>query len=325
VSVNHRHSNRLGLLALATNCLGLYACSGAPAPSDGAGISSVDQELLLQFEPDRLRNGKTQTLVEGIKSIENQLFTKSGRLLVTGDEGIFEIVVGAGGDYQAKPVHTGETCWFGGITEYRDTVYANCYDMTNGNASLFASPVTTATDELEFRVIHSLPGVALANGLTADGNGNLFVASTFDGKIIRLRVQDGDPLSIVAQDDFNARSGAFTNGLKYFDANLYWTAFTTLYAAPIKGDGTAGPTRMLSSEFTFFDDLYVDGNGIWQADYLNGTIVASEHDGTVQASTRTGSFDGPSSLQPAYGRLRLPPEAFLVTEKNQNRLSLYVQ
>jgi hypothetical protein len=194
--------------------------------------------------------------------------------------------------------------------------------MTNSNSAVFASPLA---DGLDFQVIHRLPGVALANGLTSDGNGNLFIASTSDGRIIRLRVKDDDALSIVAQDDFNANSGAFTNGLKYFSATLYWTAFTTLYAAPIGSDGKAGRTRTLGSAFTFFDDLHVDGNGIWIADYLNGSFVSTDLDGKEQSSTPVAIYSGPSSVQPTLGRLQLPSEAFLVTEKGANRLSLYLQ
>ena len=86
-----------------------------------------------------------------------------------------------------------------------------------------------------------------------------------------------------------------------------------------------GPTRTLVNESTFFDDLHVDGNGVWLADYLNGAIVATELDGNVQGATPTGGFNGPSSVQPTLGRLGLPSAAFLVTEKGADRLSVFLQ
>src|SRR5205085_251020 len=57
-----------------------------------------------------------ETLVDGIPNAENLVFTSTGRLLVTSDDGVFEIVQD-GERYRSRQLHTGESCWFGGIVE----------------------------------------------------------------------------------------------------------------------------------------------------------------------------------------------------------------
>ncbi|HKP56543.1 MAG TPA: hypothetical protein VJV78_07485 [Polyangiales bacterium] len=264
-----------------------------------------------------LRDAAPKTLIEGIKAAENQLFTSTGRLFISGDEGIFELVRGPDGSLQKTALHTGESCFFGGLTEQAGTIYANCYDFTN--AAVFAAVLS---EKPQFRSIHRLPGVGLLNGLTSDGAGSLFLASSFDGRIIRLRVEPSNPLAIESQDVFDAQSGFLTNGLKYFDEKLYWTAFTDVNVAVVKPNGSSGPKRNLGRALTFFDDLYVDAAGLVVADYLNGSVV--ECDLTVRQCTTTpnATFEGPSSVQRANGRLGLPQDALIVTERTGNRVSV---
>jgi hypothetical protein len=301
----------LGIAALSCSA---QACPQSLAQEpDGPGERAAE----LSFEPASLRSAIRRTLVEGVTSAENQLFTSTGRLFVSGDQGIFEIIRSPGGTYQSQPLHTGESCFFGGLTEQAGTIYANCYDSSD--ASLFAARLT---DQPDFRPIYRLSGVALANGLTTDGAGSLFLASSLEGRIIHLRVAANDPLSIVSEDTFDGLSGFLTNGLKYFDEKLYWSAFTTVYVAPVRTDGQSGRRRTLGSAFTFFDDLYVDQDGLLIADFLNGSIVACDPSGKVQGATPNALLEGPSSVQRANGRLGLPDGALVITERTANRVSV---
>ena len=303
-------------LVLAAISFASSACTSelgeAPPEGEGmgAGLAAYD------VDPASLRRGRRELLVEGPVAAENQLFTSSGRLLISGDEGIFELLREAGRS-RLQPLIKGEACAFGGLTELAGTVYANCYDMTN--SAIYAARLT---DKPTFKRIHELRGVALANGLTSDGKSSLYVANTFEGKILRLRVKAEDPLAIQAQETFLEQSGLATNGIKYFGGQLVWSMLTQVKSVQVRDDGSAGPARTLGSALTLFDDLYADASGVVVADYLNGSLVALDRRGGVVSSTRAYTFDGPSSVLPANGRLGLPQDALVVTERNANRVSL---
>src|SRR5688572_2852559 len=70
----------------------------------------------------------TRTKLASIPAAENQLFTSTDRLLITGDTGIFEIKQKSGGGWEASVVKGAQSsCRFGGIAESRGTLYVNCY------------------------------------------------------------------------------------------------------------------------------------------------------------------------------------------------------
>jgi hypothetical protein len=279
--------------------------------------SPVDDERLELSGPRDLSRGRRRTLVDGIVAAENQLFTSTGRLFVSGDEGVFEIVIQASA-YTARKLPTAVECQFGGLTEYAGTLYANCYD--GSDSKVVAGKLTEAP---ELQPIRSLPGVGLANGLTNDGKGNLFVADSFNGNILRLQLDPADPLNVQSQDTFVPNSGLVSNGLKCYDGKLYWTAFTALKSTEIRANGKPGVQRELASALTFFDDLYVDDSGILLADYLNGTALVLDGRAQYQNGTPSGTFNGPSSVQPAQGRLSLSAAAVVVTERGANRISTF--
>jgi hypothetical protein len=307
---------RVSVLLLAA--ISFAACAGdaePPASEDGtgAGLSAPG------VDPALLRRGHRELLVDGLNAAENQLFTSTGRLLVTGDDGIFEILR-SGRSSRLQAVHSGEQCKFGGLTEMAGTLYANCYDFTN--STIFAAPLNA---ELQFRAIYQLPGIALANGLTNDGAGNLYVAASLESKIVRLRVKAEDPLAILAQENFLEDSGLVTNGIKFFDGQLYWSTILSVKAIAVKNGVASGISRNLVAAWTLFDDLYVDASGVLVDDYLNGSLLQIDPLGVVSATTPNGVFDGPSSVQPAQGRLGLPADALVVTERNANRVSLFLR
>jgi len=299
---------RSQILVLALSALG--ACANELDPN-------VDDQSAELSGPRDLSRGRRRTLVAGVVAAENQLFTTTGRLFVSGDQGVFEIVI-QDSAYSARKLSTTVKCQFGGLTEYADTLYANCYDGTD--SMVVAGKLTEAPELLPIR---ALPGVGLANGLTNDGKGSLFVADSFNGNILRLQLDASNPLNVQSQDTFIPNSGLLSNGLKLHDGMLYWTAFTTVKSAEIRANGKPGLQRELGSAFTFFDDLYGDDSGILVDDYLNGSVVVLDAKGQYQNGTPSGTFNGPSSVQPAQGRLSLSAAAVVVTERGANRVSVF--
>lgn len=86
--------------------------------------------------------------------------------------------------------------------------------------------------------------------------------------------------------------------------------------------GTRGSKRPLGSALTFFDDLYVDANGMFVTDYINGTVVACDLNARFQSGTPNALLETPSSVQRAAGRLGLSQHALIVTERAANRVSV---
>jgi hypothetical protein len=273
-----------------------------PAALNGSGGGASDAE----------------TLVDGIPNAENLVFTSTGRLLVTSDDGVFEILQN-GDKYRSRPLHTGETCWFGGIVEIASTLYANCYDMNNTRSQIFAAQLTEAPD---FRPIHDLPGYQLANGLATDGK-DLFIAATVQGQLLRLRVSASNPFAIDKQEILEVDAGLFADGIKVIDHTVYWTNFTLIARATLDARGR-GRTEIVTGALTFFDDIYLDGSGVWAADSIGGSVRRFDFRGRESGSTAAASFDGPSAIAPAEGRLGLPEGAMVVTERFGGRVSMFV-
>jgi hypothetical protein len=295
----------------------LAAVGGIPSctnePPGGAETAA------LTLEPAALSGGRARPLVEDIPTAENLLFTSTGRLFVSSDGGIFEIVQD-GSSYRSIPRHRGETCAFGGMVEVSGTLYANCYDQANTVSTLFAASLSDAP---EFSAIHQLPGIQLANGLTSDVTSNLYVAATFQGVLLRLQLSAADPFKIAKQETLVPDAGLFANGIKFHDGALYWTNFTLIMSAELQADGGVAPPQAVAGAFTFMDDLYVDDSAILAADALGGSIRSFDPRGFENGSTPPGSFDGPSAVLPAAGRLGLAEDALVITERTGGRVSAF--
>jgi hypothetical protein len=304
---------RCNVLIVAALSCALAACMNEPPADVG------DETAALTIDPAALSGGSARPLADGITAAENLLYTSTGRLFATGDDGIFEIVQ-EGSAYHSIARHTGETCHFGGMAEVSGTLYANCYDMDNAVSELFAAKLSDAP---EFRSIFRMPGIQLANGLATDGAGSLFIAATFQGQILRLQLSAADPFAIASQEILVPDAGSFADGLKLHGDTLYWTNFTLIESAQLLPRGGIAPPQAVASALTFLDDLYVADSGIFAADALVGSIRSFSPRGLENGSTPAGTFDGPSAVLPAEGKLGLPQDALVVSERNPGRVSVF--
>jgi sugar lactone lactonase YvrE len=263
-----------------------------------------------------LAGGTRTTLVEGIASAENLFITSDARLFVSGDEGVYHVARQADGTMRADNLLPAPDCRFGGITEARGTLFVNCYGPNDSH--VYGAKLGPA---LDLRRIATLKGVSLANGLTADESGHLYVACTGQDKIMRLTLADSDSLAIAKQEVWLAGSGTFTNGIKYASSKLYWTDFTTIKSVVIGSNGQPGRPRDLATRLTFLDDLFVDEQGIVVADWLGGA-VRTYGLGGIEKSSTTVAINMPSAVLRAKGRVGFSQDALLITEKGGNRVSV---
>ncbi len=254
-----------------------------------------------------------KTTLASVTAAENQTYTSDGRLFVTGNNGIFEIVPGTNSKVTVVERAPKQSCGFGGIVQALGTIYVNC--TANGTSYLYAA---TASATPTFKRIYTMKGTILANGLTADSSGRLYVASTFLNRILRLTPSASDPLTIARSEVWLNGAGTFTNGIKYANGVIYWTDSMFVRHATINADGSHGKAKTIFSALTYFDDMAVDNNGILVADYLGGKI--RKYDLNGRATGSVSGLSGPSSV--ARARAPFPAGSLIVTERGANRVSL---
>lgn len=287
------------------------------AETNDADSASAEQDAQLRSTYRALSSGSRTTLVDGITAAENLLFTSDDRLLATGNDGVFEVRRDAAGEATAELLVTASPCNFLGITEANGFVYVNCSDFAT--SAIYAARLSAS---LDFRLILSLPDVMLANGLAHDDAGHLFVAQTMQNQILRVTLAPNDPFQVVSTEAWLAGSGLFTNGLKVLDGTIYWSDFGGINRAKILSSGRAGRVHAFASALTFFDDLFVDGDGMLIADYLGNAVRAYTSRGRLIAQT-PAVFGSPSSVLPARGRLGLGPNDLVVSEKTANQIAVF--
>lgn len=259
-------------------------------------------------------NALTKTTLATVPSAENQMYTSTNRLFVSGDTGIYELVPGANNTAKVIERVPKQNCAFSGIVEAFGYLYANC---SGGNSSYIYAAKLNA--QLSFKRIYTIKGVLLANGLTADHAGRLYVAATFNGQILRLTPSATDPLKIKTREVW--LRGFLPNGIRFAAVNssIYWTDTIVVKRAELKADGKPGRIKILFGALAYFDDLAVDGNGILVADFLRGSIR------TYTANARPAGvinarLSGPSSVQRA--KAPYPSGSLIVTERLGNRVTL---
>lgn len=289
--------------------LALVGCAGEPAAEPSLSLQAESAAPPLRA----IARGEREVLVEGITNVENALFLRDGRLLVSGDDGLFELVRD-GESVRAAQRHPKQPCNFGGIAELDQGVYAVCYDGTR--SLLFGSP---NAEELAFREIAEIQGVSLANGASAGGERELLVSASGQGKIVRLTLSEQDPLRVSGQSSFRANSGGLIpNGIDVYDGTVYWGDIGTVRRGKLAGS----ERELVIAQLTFFDDLHVDARGLLVTDFLLGTVRAFDLRGRALART-PALFSGPSSVLPAHGRLGLGEADLVVTEKLSGVVSVF--
>lgn len=301
----------LTLLALLSGCAEADETLVDEAASE---VVAAPEALQVAEAAGGLARGKREVLVANIPTAENLLFLSDGRLLVTGDKGLYLLSRSASGKVEAKNLKPSEPCAFGGLVEVGGVVYANCYDFTK--ASIYATKLGT----LDFKPIAPLANTLIANSLTTDGR-HLYVSATLQSKIVRLTIDPSNPLALTGQKDFvsGAAASALPNGTKVHGDTLYWNDLFAIKAVGLDGRGTP---RTVATQLSLFDDLYVDKGGIIVCDYLANALRAYDLSGKKLGETKA-VFQAPSAVVPARGRLGLGQHDFVVTERGGGVVSVY--
>ena len=276
--------------------------------------------------------GKKATIVKTSSGAENALFTDDGRLFITGLDNIFEVTKDDAGQYAIHPLYTGNR-EFAGLTQYGDYLYVLCgetdasgtvtpyllsarIDLITTNATwnyLMGVFHETALNDLLATDPEAAP-IALPNGMDNDAKGYLYFADSYNGRIMRLKINPDKPKEVSELTQWWKRDGTyFTNGVSIKGSSLYLSGGMEVHKIEILSDGTAGEDRVLHTRISFLDDLTTYAGGVIVADFISGTIFYVTDAGKVTYETYP-TFAGPSSVHLAQAPL-FEPGGLIVTEQ----------
>jgi hypothetical protein len=276
--------------------------------------------------------GKKTTIVKTPSGAENALFTSDGRLFVTGLDNLFEVTKESSGQYAIHPLYSG-TREFGGLAQSGAYLYVLCGET---DASGTVTPyllsaridllTTNATWNSLMGVFHetalndllasdpTATRIALPNGMGADTKGYLYFADSYNGRIMRLKINPDKPKEVSELTQWWKREGLyFTNGIAIKGSSLYLSGGMEVHKITIQDDGTAGEDRVIHTRTSFLDDLTTYADGVIVADFISGTIFYVTDAGKVVYETYP-TFAGPSSVHLAQAPL-FEPGGLIVTEQ----------
>ena len=276
------------------------------APATGAELAPT-QSL------EALAHGTRSVLVSDVPTAENLLFLADGRLLVSGDKGLYQLTRDPSGAVRARNLAPAAPCAFGAMVEVRGLVYANCYDFFR--AFVYVSPL----EPLAFTEAVEVASTSMANGLASDGE-HLYLSATLQSKIVRISIDPDDGRRLFGQTLFvSGLDAPLPNGLKVHEGALYWNDLMAVKVMPL--DRSRRPSTLVVRP-SVLDDLQVDTRGLVVADYLGNVLVAYDATGQKRAETPQ-VFRSPSAVAAARGRFGLGPDDLVVTERGGGVVSVY--
>lgn len=245
------------------------------------------------------------TPLADVKFPEN-MAKANGKVYVSTDGAIYALK-GSGSSWQSAKVKasyfngTPAVCTFGGMTSMQQFVYSVCSSTDSNNVTtvhlfvLDSSASDPAFTEVTLPNNTYISGVALANGLTNDGNGNLYLADhgapLLPGKIVKLTLSGS--YALASQSTIYNFFGCKANGLKFSNGKLYVTlnpfsyvGLSQLYRYDV-GSNSLSNGKPIYSSWNFLDDFALVNDGFLIADYLGGRVLHVKEDGSVDGAALT--------------------------------------
>jgi hypothetical protein len=273
---------------------------------------------------------QAELVTSGVDSAENTLQTSSQRMFASSTGAFYEVTKTASGwtktelSYKFKDGHSG-SCYFLGITELAGMVYTVCTESTINPLAkkhLFGFGVNDISPHLT--ELGELKGMALPNGLTTDGSGNLYVADSglplLPGSIHKIPLTG--PYSMGTKSVFHSFAACKPNGLRFSNGKLYVSVDPFSYVGLsqlLRYDLTPGGLTnkaVIFTSWSFLDDFALVKGGAVAAEFFGGRIVHITEEGKLLHSA---SFAQPSSVSmataPAFG-----PGSLFVTERGKGNI-----
>ncbi|MEC8624983.1 MAG: hypothetical protein VXY34_09205 [Bdellovibrionota bacterium] len=271
-----------------------------------------------------------------IADAENQYFSKSGRLFITGGRNIFEVKKNSLQEFvKVGPLFDG-SCYATGIVEYKKFLYATCTFITKArlkklikekrcrlrNRHLlkclkgkFAPSYLLAAElnkKPKFQIISPLDSFLFPNGLAVDKDGNLYSADSFSKIIFKMKISSLNPYKLEKSEAWYKTKLRYPNGLKIKNNSLYITDFNNLKKVEITDEGNPGKSVVLYKSRHFLDDFSFYKRGILLTNFSKGIITLVKGNGKFVNSPKFRMR--PSSI--LQGRSPLfKRNQFIITDK----------
>lgn len=264
-------------------------------------LKRVPLALALAFTAASVHAADLATALDNVKFPEN-MAKANGKVYVSTDGAIYALT-GSGSNWQSTKVKvtyqngaSADGCTFAGMTTMGQRVYATCSEnVLNPAAKKHLFALNIASSNPSFNEISELKNIALPNGLTNDGNGNLYLADhgapLLPGKIVKLTLSGADTLS--SQTTIHSFIACKANGLKFSNGKLYVTlnpfsyvGLSQLYRYDV-GNSSLSNGKPLYSSWNFLDEVALVNDGFLIADYMGGRIVHVKEDGSEDAAKLT--------------------------------------
>jgi hypothetical protein len=252
----------------------------------------------------------TELVALGLNAPENGIQTTNGRRFISSNGAFYELNHGRFGySTTALPVqylnNSSPSCYFLGITEMFGHIYTAC---TENNLDPYAKKHLLAMNiyGTMLQEIARLDSMALPNGVTSDGNGNLYIVDNgiilLPGSVVNAKINQYCPLcslnasSIKVIHNFQ---NCKPNGIKYGNGKLYisvdplaYIGVSQLLRYDVTSSGLDNRVAIFST-WNFLDDFILVDGGIVLAEYLGTSIVHIDNDGDV---LHRATFTTPSSI-----------------------------
>ena len=271
----------------------------------------------------------TVAQLTGLPKAENAIQTTSGRTFISTNGALFEIKTSSAGK-TATPVPTQYTnasttsCYFTGLTEYANTLYANCAEnilMPSAPKHLLAMDL--ATPGAKLTEIAALSNKGFPNGLASDGAGHLYFANTAllsAGAVWRVTLSGR--FSVAEEKEFYKFPFCTANGLKFHNNKLYVGANPPIFLGlsqvlryDVSATGLSNKAVIFES-WNVIDDFELVRGGIVATEYLTGKVSHVSETGQV-LKTAMG-FSSPTSARLVWDAASAQRQ-LLVTEAGANR------
>ncbi len=257
-------------------------------------------------------------------------------VILNGVSSIYEVKKNASGKYTNTSIVdgnvAGKTCYFGGMTSVRYTLYAVCTDLSSGLPASMLYRVDTRKAASDPTRVASTPLTTIAfqpNGIAADQAGDLYIpnsigffAAVFAGfpnasAIVKVKITDTANFKIMESSWLPALFGGYSpNGAAISGNQLYLPSLNVIYRIPIMIGGGAGAPSIVyqGAKTNIFDAVTIlPGNliAVPEISNPNPAIIDYVYPGTPPATTLTsqvtlidatsGKYLGAAKF-PAYAR-----------------------
>lgn len=253
-------------------------------------------------------------LVGGMLRAENIIQTSGGKVFVSADGGVYEVLnkSGAWGKKALKREAAGDgkrdNCFYLGMAEHAQTLYvaAQCpAGRRDGSAGVLLA-LDLARDAM-LKPVGPLCGIAQPNGMAVDSAGRLYIAdhgAVFtQGALYRLTLQDG---RIINQEKVAGTESMRPNGVRIHGDKLYLSVTPPAYLGQSRllrydlADGRLSNETELYRSHAFIDDFALVEGGVVVTRLLAGRITHLNEEGTVLHQSWVAQPTSVAALRPPF-------------------------